>query len=186
MKKLLSANLQVWHLLVGIAFIAMAMTGGVVIAGPYAPPVWGEAKVDAAAPAAFVPEGTMRMATAFAEVSQTVKAADGFVTVLSATFSVPSGQTADIAAFFNAAAYKYPNGYCYVEFYLDSAGLTLRPDKLWVVDGYIYKGGYPTISAQGFRGAIGPGNHTVFVKLQTTGGDCYVNHRSLIVMANVR
>ena len=185
MKKLLSANLQVWHLLVGIAFIAMATTGGVVIAGPHAPPVW-EAKVDAAAPAAFVPEGTMRMATAFAEVSQTVKAADGFVTVLSATFSVPSGQTADIAAFFNAAAYKYPNGYCYVEFYLDSAGLTLRPDKLWVVDGYIYKGGYPTISAQGFRGAIGPGNHTVFVKLQTTGGDCYVNHRSLIVLANVR
>src|SRR6187200_2018283 len=112
MKKLLSANLQVWHLLVGIAFIAMAMTGGVVIAGPYAPPAWGEAKVDAAAPAAFVPEGTMRMATAFAEVAQYVKATDGVVTVLSASFSVPSGQTADIAAFFNAAAYKYPNGYC--------------------------------------------------------------------------
>jgi hypothetical protein len=186
MKKLLSANLQVWHLLVGIAFIAMAMTGGVVIAGPYAPPVWGEAKVDAAAPAAFVPEGTMRMATAFAEVAQYVKATDGVVTVLSASFSVPSGQTADIAAFFNAAAYKYPNGYCYVEFFLDSAGLTLRPDRLWVVDGYIYKGGYPTISAQGFRGAIGPGNHTVFVKMETTGGDCYVNHRSLIVMANLR
>jgi hypothetical protein len=185
MTKLLSAQLQVWHLLVGIAFIAMATTGGVVIAGPYAPPVWS-AKIDAATPAAFLPAGAIRMAAASARVAQYVKSTDGDVTVLTVDFSVPIGHTADVAAFFNAESYKYPNGYCYLEFYLDSAGKSLRPGRVWVADGYVFNGAYPTISAQGFLGNIGPGNHTIYVKMQTTGGDCYVNDRSLIVLSNVR
>jgi hypothetical protein len=186
MKKLLSANLQVWHLLAGIGVIALATTGGVVMAGPHAPPAWG-AKVETVTPAAFVPPGNFRMATAAVNGSQYVKATDGVVTVISVPFIVPSGHAADIVAFFNAEAYKYPNGYCYVEFRLDSlASDPLRPGKLWVTDGYIYKGGYPTISAQSFRINLGAGQHTLYVQMTATGGDCLLSDRSLIVMANVR
>ena len=186
--RLLSANLQVWHVLVSMGVIALITTGSVVMAGPHAPPPW-RGKVDHLTPAAFVPSGEFRMATAVATTAQYVKSVDGKVTVLSAAFNVPSGQTADIAAFFNAEGYKYPNGYCYVEFHLDSVtalGSMLRPGRLWVADGYIYKGGYPTISAQSVRNNIAAGDHTLYVVMTATGGDCYVSGRSLIVLANLR
>ena len=127
------------------------------------------------------------MAAAKSNDSMTVHEADGEVSVLQVDFSVPAGKRADIAAFFNAEAYKYPNGYCYLTLYLDGVGTTaLAPGQEWVADGYVYSGAYPTISAQGFKGGVGPGTHSVLVALSATGGDCYVDDRSLILISNQR
>lgn len=178
-KRMLSAQLKLWHLLLVVALLAVS--AGVTNAARSAPTGGPELK-----PEAFYPNGAFNMVVAQSNASQTIHQADGEVAVLRATFSIPAGQIASVAAFFNAEAYKYPNGYCYLTSYLDAVGSgpVLFPGELWVADGYVYNGGYPTISAQGFRGHIAAGAHSVIVTLHATGGDCFVDDRSLIVISN--
>ena len=134
---------------------------------------------------AFLPQGAFNMAVSSASGALYVRSTDGDKEVLRATFTVPAGQRADIAAFFNAEGYKYPNGYCYLKFNLDAIGpADLRPGKMWVADGYIFKGGYPTISANGYKTSVPAGAHTLIVTMSNTGGDCYVSDRSLILISN--
>jgi hypothetical protein len=178
-RRLLSAELKVWHLLLVVALLAVSSSSTSA----------GLSPSHGASPATadgFYPAGTFNMATAQSNTSQTIHAADGEVEVLRATFKIPAGQTAAVAAFFNAEAYKYPNGYCYLTSYLDTVGTgpVLFPGELWVADGYVYSGAYPTISAQGYVGHIAAGTHAVIVTLHATGGDCFVDDRSLIVISN--
>jgi hypothetical protein len=162
--------------------IVLLVVGAGTSAGQTAPPAGADANLSAGR---LFPPGAFRMAAAKSNDSLTVHAADGEVTVLQANFTVPSGKRTDVAAFFNAEAYKYPNGYCYVTFYLDGIGtVALNPGELWVADGYVYTGAYPTISAQGFKTNVAPGSHSVLVTLHTTGGDCYVDDRSVILIQN--
>jgi len=179
-KRLLSAELKVWHLLLVVALLAVSSsstTAGQNVPTGATPNLTSDG---------FYPSGVINMATAQSNTSQTVHAADGEVEVLRATFSIPAGQTAAVAAFFNAEAYKYPNGYCYLTSYLDTvgSGRVLHPGELWVADGYVYSGAYPTISAQGYVGRIAAGAHAVIVTLHAVGGDCFVDDRSLIVISN--
>jgi hypothetical protein len=179
-KRLLSAELKVWHLI--LVVVLLAVSASATSAGQSAP----TGASPNLSPDGFYPSGTFNMATAQSNTSQTVHQADGEVEVLRATFSIPAGQTAAVAAFFNAEAYKYANGYCYVTSYLDTVGTgpVLFPGELWVADGYVFSGRYPTISAQGYVGHIAAGVHSVIVTLHATGGDCYVDDRSLIVISN--
>ena len=178
-KRLLSTQLKLWHLLLVVGLLAVA-TGA--SAGQNATPTGAHSDLSSAA---LFPSGVFNMAAARSNSSLTVHAVDGEVTVLQVAFSVPTGKKADIAVFFNAEAYKYANGYCYLTFYLDGVGtVTLHPGQLWVADGYVYSGAYPTISGQGYRGNVAAGPHTVFVTLQTTGGDCFVQDRSVILFMN--
>lgn len=179
-KRLLSAQLRLWHLLLAVALLAVSVS---VTAAARSVPTPASSGTN---PDSFYPNGAFNMAAAQSNTSQTIHEADGEVEVLRATFTIPAGQIANVAAFFNAEAYKYPNGYCYLTSYLDRVGsrLVMFPGELWVADGYVYKGGYPTISAQGFRGHIPAGTHSVIVTLHATGGDCFVDDRSLIVISN--
>jgi hypothetical protein len=179
-KRLLSAELKVWHLLLVVVLLAVGT--GTAVARQSAPPTDADSGVSSDR---LFPSGAFKMAAAKSTTSMTVHEADGEVTVLQVGFSVPSGRKADIAAFFNAEAYKYPNGYCYVTFYLDGVGTTaLAPGQVWGADGYVYSGAYPTISAQGYKAKVGPGAHSVLVTLDATGGDCYVDDRSVILISN--
>jgi hypothetical protein len=179
-KRLLSVELKLWHLL--LVVVLLAVGAGSTSVAQTAPPTDAHSDVSSDA---FFPSGAFRMAAAHSNISQVVHSVDGEVTVLQADFSVPSGKKADIAAFFNAEAYKYPNGYCYLKFYLDGIGTGLfHPGQIWVADGYVYSGAYPTISAQGYKGNVGPGAHSVLVTLSATGGDCFVDDRSVILMSN--
>jgi hypothetical protein len=181
-KRLLSAELKVWHLLLVVVLLAVGT--GTAVARQSAPPIDDDSGVSSDR---LFPSGAFKMAAAKSTDSLTVEVADGEVTVLQVDFSVPSGKKADIAVFFNAEAYKYPNGYCYLSFYLDGVGTTpLPPGEVWVADGYIYNGGYPTISAQGYKGKVGPGAHSVLVALTATVGDCLVDDRSAILISNQR
>jgi hypothetical protein len=179
-KRLLSAELKLWHLLLVVVLLAVG-TGGA-SAGQTATPPGAGSNLSSDA---FFPSGAFNMAAAKSHNSLTVHSVDGEVAVLRVAFSVPSGQKADIAAFFSAEAYKYPNGYCYLTFYLDGIGTAaLQPGQVWVADGYVYSGAYPTISAQGYEGNVAAGAHSVLVALHTTGGDCYVDDRSIILISN--
>ena len=179
-KRLLSAQLKLWHLILVLALLTVPATSA--LAGQSAAPTGVSPVLSSDA---FFATGTFNMAAAKSNTSQVVHAVDGEVEVLRVAFTVPAGQKADIAVFFNAEAYKYPNGYCYLTFYLDTIGFSaLRPGELWVADGYIYSGGYPTISAQGYKGSVAAGAHSVLVTLSATGGDCYVDDRSLILISN--
>jgi hypothetical protein len=179
-KRMLSTELKVWHLLLVVTLLAVSASAA--SAGQGAPT---GANPNLTADG-FYPTGVVNMATAQSNTSMVVHSIDGEVEVLRATFSIPAGQTAAVAAFFNAEAYKYANGYCYETSYLDTIGEghALFPGEQWVADGYVYKGAYPTISAQGYVGHIAAGVHSVIVTLHTTGGDCYVDDRSLIVISN--
>jgi hypothetical protein len=183
MNRFLSANLQVWHLLVGLGAVVGVGAAGVVMARPVsAPPVVHSS--NGVMPAVYA-TGTIRIGSNVSHDGVYIKSADGKKSVLSASFTVPSGQRADIVSFFNAEAFKYPNGYCYLEFHIDSLSTApLNPGELWVADGYIYKGGYPTISAQGVQTNVGAGTHILYVSLRATGGDCWVHDRSLILLTN--
>jgi hypothetical protein len=180
-KRLLGAELRVWHLLLGVVLVLGSGTG--VMGAP--------AHANAPSPAAldsYLTAGQLRMAVSGSTAAVYVKSTDDWKAVLAVSFTVPSGQKADVAAFFNAKAYKYPNGYCYARFELEN-GTVLKPDTAdhlgqWVADGYIYKGGYPTLTDQGFMVAVPAGLHSVTVKLKDTGGDCYISDRSLILIAN--
>ena len=127
------------------------------------------------------------MSTASASEAVYVKGVDGLKEVLKLEFRVPNGKKADIVGLFNAESYKYPNGYAYLEFHPDSLDSEpLTPGQQWVADGYIHSGGYPTITGQAFLKNVGPGNHTLYAAMSSTGGDTYVADRSLILFANVR
>ena len=179
-KRLLSAELKLWHLLLVVVLLAVG-TGGA-SAGQTATPPGAGSNLSSEA---FFPSGAFNMAAAQSNNSLIVHSVDGEVEVLRVNFSVPSGQKADIAAFFSAEAYKYATGYCYLKFYLDGIGTAaLRPGQVWVADGYVYSGAYPTISAQGYEGNVAAGAHSVLVTLNTTGGDCYVDNRSIILISN--
>ena len=179
-KRLLSAELKLWHLI--LVVVLLAVGAGTAVARQTAPPTDAGRSISTDR---LFPSGAFKMAGAQSNTSMTVHEADGQVTVLQADFSVPSGKKTDVAAFFNAEAYKYPNGYCYLTFYIDGIGGTaLHPGEEWVADGYVYTGGYPTISAQGYLGKVGPGSHSVLVALSATGGDCFVDDRSLILISN--
>ncbi len=180
LKRLFSADLKVWHLSLVVVLLAMG-TGSTSAAQT----TMSTQVRPSLPPDAFFPSGAFNMAAAKSNTAITVHAVDGMVEVLRATFTVPANQQADIAAFFNAEAFKYPNGYCYLQFFIDKIGGTsLAPGQLWVVDGFIYSGAYPTISAQGYKAGVKAGTHSVVVTLLATGGDCYVNDRSLIVISN--
>jgi hypothetical protein len=179
----LSANLQVWHLFVGLAVLVALGAGGVVMARPAPPPSIAES-TGGVTPAAFFPSGSFHMTANVSHDNLTVKSTDGEKSVLHIAFTVPAGQLADIVGLFNAEAYKYANGYCYLKFHMDSSPSAMNPGELWVADGFIYKGGYPTISAQGYKVNVGPGSHQLDVSLLATGGDCFVDDRSLVVLAS--
>jgi hypothetical protein len=181
-KRLLSAELKLWHLLLVVVLLVI---GSGTSFGQTGPPTDADSSHSSLSSNAFFPSGSFHMAAASSNISQYVHAVDGEVEVLRVSFSVPSGKKADIAAFFNAEAYKYPNGYCYLTFYLDGIATTaLQPGELWVADGYVYNGAYPTISAQGYKANVGAGKHSVIVTLRATGGDCYVNDRSVVLISN--
>lgn len=178
-KRLLSAQLKLWHLL--LVVVLLVIGSGTSFGQTVAPT---GADSSRSTDVSFR-SGSFHMAAAKSNTSQTVHAADGEVEVLRVSFSVPAGKKADIAAFFNAEAYKYPNGYCYLTFYLDGIATTaLQPGELWVADGYVYSGAYPTISAQGYERNVGAGTHSVIVTLHATGGDCFVDDRSVILISN--
>ena len=138
-------------------------------------------------PTSFFGSGDFRMAAASLSNTLSVQSTAGEVDVLHLSFSVPSGHREDIAAFFNAEAYQAGNGYCYLNFELDQVGSTpIHPGNLWVTDGYVYNGAYPTISAQGFKASVGPGLHFLYVTMYASGADCTLYNRSLIVLGNKR
>jgi hypothetical protein len=179
-KRLLSAELKVWHLLIVVAVFAVGTDTALARQATLQ-----NGGLAAATSDSFFPSGTFNLAAAHSNTSQTVHSADGEVSFLQVAFTVPRGQVADIAAFFSGEAYKYANGYCYLKFYLDQiGGDALAPGKVWVADGYVYSGAYPTITAQGYRSNVRAGVHTLIVSLLTTGGDCYVDDRSIIVISN--
>ena len=103
MNRFLSANLQVWHALVGLGVIVALGAGGVVMARPAPAPPVVESPIGVT-PAVFT-TGTIRMAANISHTGVTIRIADGKKSVLSAAFTVPSGQRADIVSFFNAEAY---------------------------------------------------------------------------------
>jgi hypothetical protein len=182
-KGLLTRELRVWHLLL-VVVLLLASTSGV-LGAPVAHDTSRPAALDS-----YLAAGQFRMAAASSTDSQTVHSVDGWVEVLRASFTIPSGQKAGVAAFFNAEAYKYANGYCYARFELENGTVfnprdpDLQSAGQWVADGYVFKPGYPTISIQGFQLSIPAGTHSVIVKLLATGGDCFVDDRSLILIAN--
>jgi hypothetical protein len=188
MKRFLSSELRVWHLLVAVVLVGV-LSGGVVIArGIPGPMEHRQPQVASFQPASFFGAGDFRMAAASKNDGVNIGPTDGEVEVARVSFTVASGHRQDVAAFFNAEAYKYTGGgYCYLRFELDTIGSTpINPGDLWVADGYVYVDAYPTISAQGFKTNVGPGHHTLYATIYATGGQCYVGDRSLIVIGNRR
>jgi hypothetical protein len=183
MKNLLNANLKIWHLLLVFLVIALS-SGGVVLAA------------EPLGVSSFFPKGEFYMAGASGSGGSPVTVpSDGTeVTVLSATFTVPSGKKADVAALFNGDALWNGStpGYCRGEIRLDSpTGTAFLPGSILLVDGYVYSyngNRHATLDMNAYKKAIGAGAHTAYVRMWTEegGSGCLVYARSLMLVANVR
>src|SRR6187549_2487567 len=103
MKRLLSAELKVWHLLLLVPLIALSAGGAVAIGR--AGPSQDQNGLGSQSAEAFFPVGTFAMGASAAHGAKYVKSVDGKVEVLRVAFTVPAGKTADIVTFFNAEGY---------------------------------------------------------------------------------
>jgi hypothetical protein len=189
MRRLLKAQLRVWHIVAVLLVISVMTTGAVLARG-------GDPATRLAASheprttvigTDFFPSGKTRIAASTSNDAATVNPG-GDQTVLTASFRVPSHQRADVVALYNGDAFAdNGGGYCYLEFRLDNAsGPTFSPGEEYPVDGQVYSDAYPTLSVNGVKKNIGAGYHTVYVTMDSTGPTCTLYDQSLVLLANVR
>ena len=189
MRRLLKAQLRVWHI-VAVLLVISVMTTGVVLARGGDPATRLAASNERRTTAIgtdFLPSGKTRIAVSTSN-DATVVSPGGDQTVLTTSFRVPSHQRADVVALYNGDALaENGGGWCYLEFRLDSAsGPTFAPGEEFPVDGYVYADAYPTLSVNGVKKNIGAGYHTVYVTMDSTGPTCTLYDQSLVLLANVR
>lgn len=165
MKNILNANIKTWHVLVLIAVLVLTNSAPVYAAPPFA-------------------VGDILIATDSSNTEIQLEGAAA-ITDLSATFTVPSGKTAKVVAFYSIFAVASYGG-CGAEFRLDSpTGPILSPGEMKIDTNM------GATDMNGFISDIGPGTHTVYVNMRSLAGepdpviDCYLHNRSLILIVRI-
>ena len=111
--------------------------------------------------------------------------------VLKQVITIPKGKTADLAVMGEvdieggSAASSYE--YCFGQYRLDNVatGTQFKPGN------YILKGFTPPVAnnlsvpINGYLTGVKAGTHTIFMVVQAGYQDCYMNDRSMIILANV-
>jgi hypothetical protein len=189
MRRLLKAQLRVWHIVAVLLVISVMTTGAVLARGgdPASRQAASHEPRSTVTGTDFWPSGKTRIVTSTSNDTTTVNPG-GDQTVLTASFRVPSHQRADVVALYNGDGFSdNAGGYCYLEFRLDSAsGPAFSPGEEFPVDGQVYSNHYPTLSVNGVKKNIGAGHHTVYVTMDSTGPTCDLWDQSLVLLANVR
>ena len=177
--RVLDRNVKLWHLLVVGLLVAVVAGGSVGIA---------------AGPAALFPSGSTRIVSVSA--TEPVSVGSNVNTrVLRATFTVPSGKTADAQASFSGFVVRNvgANAYCYGEFALDSAPASSPPSDPTFKPGVFQLVGWAdattptglTASMTGFRRNIGAGTHNLDVILRGSFAGCAIAERALNVLVQI-
>lgn len=182
MKRVLSSNLKIWHLLV-LGVVLMLFGGGTV------------ALADTEAISALWKQGTVRFAAASSNTSINIDANQEFL-VNEVAFDVPAGKKADVQAVWSAFLQPDNSGqytYCTGKIYLDNSTTTsnLFSPGLYQLFGdgdgvnKIVPSGL-TSTMNGWRKNVSAGAHKVQVYVAGSYGGCTVADRSLIITVNIR
>jgi hypothetical protein len=175
MRGVLSANVRLWHLLVLTVLFAL-VTGGTLVVG--------------AVPAAFWPNGNVRLASAQNSNTISIEGSNNpAVRVLRTSITVPSGKHADIQTIFTTDlhpnTFQQTYAYCFGEFRLDGSASNFVPDESYQLLGgeTAKQPNAVSVAMSGIRKGIGPGTHNVDVYIESAYGGCTLFSRALTVLA---
>lgn len=176
MKAVLNSNLRIWHLVVAGVLLAVIMGTTIGLA---------------AAPAAFWPAGSIRLASAQNANTITITGSNNpAVRVLRATISVPSGKKADLQAVFTADLHHGTGtyAYCFGEFTVDASppDANFKPGSYQLIGGEIStQPNAVSVAMTGLRKGVGPGTHNVDVYVSSAYGGCTLFARAMTVVADI-
>ncbi len=175
MKKVLTAPVQLWHVILVTILIATLTSTAVVSAAPLS---------------AFLTQGTVRMAVATGSDvnSITVPAGYSSVVVLSRLIAIPAGKVADLVAIGEVdmeggavSGYQY----CFGQYRLDSiTGTQFKPGN-YILEGFNPPANNLSVPINGVLLNVPAGNHTIYMVMQAGYADCIALNRSMIIFANI-
>ncbi len=175
MKKMLTAPVQVWQLVVLAVIMLFGLTGAVVAAAPLANGFWAN--------------GTKNMAAVSDSANNPIDVPQNSETaVLSKTITIPAGKVADLAVFGavdmeagTASGYQY----CFGEYTLDSTSGTVFKPGNYILQGFNPPENNLTAPIDGFLTNVSAGTHTVYMTRSASFADCTALYRSMVIIANI-
>jgi hypothetical protein len=177
MKRVLTAPVQIWQLVLVSVLVASLTSTAVVIAAPLT--------------SGFQPAGSMLMGLVSATDATMVTVPAGYtnVVVLQKTIVVPPHKVADLAVFGEvdieggaSSGYQY----CFGQYLLDdpNSGTQLHPGN-YILEGFNPPANNLSVPINAFLTQVKPGTHTVYMVMQAGYANCYALDRSMIILANV-
>jgi len=176
-KRIASTQLKLWHAVV-LALLLAVVTGGAVVI--------------AASSSHFFPKGTIRLASAATDNILSISGSNNPpVNVLTTSFSVPAGRTAELQTTFSADL--HPNlgtyAYCFGRFSLDGVvpDNAFRPlGSFQLLGGSMAKEPDAlTVAMTGYRRNVPAGDHRLSVFIDSAYAGCTLFNRELNVIVNI-
>jgi hypothetical protein len=176
MKKVFSAPVQIWQVVVVVVLVA-ALTGTVVAASA------------ASFPSALLTQGVVRMAVASSTTQVAVPATYTSTNVLQQTITIPVGKVGDIAVtgevdIEDGAGSGYQ--YCFGQYRLDNVatGTQFNPGN-YILEGFNPPENNLSVPIDGYLQNVKAGNHTVYMVMQAGYAICFAQDRSMIILVNI-
>ena len=173
MKKILTAPVRLWHLMLVVILLAT---------------LTGTAVVSAAPLSAFLPAGTMRMAVAYSDSLYTVPEGYTNKIVLQQSFSIPAGKVGDVVAIGEVdiqGGDLTGNQYCFGEYRLDTVGGTQFKPGSYILEGINPPPNNLSLPIIGFLTGVGSGQHSVKMVMSAGYADCIAMNRAMILLVNI-
>lgn len=176
MKKILTSQVKMWHLIVLAIVVTFLTSATIVAAEPLAGGFWGA--------------GTIMIAAASGTDSSQVTVPKGYAdtVVLQKAITIPPGKSADLAVIGSAdieggASTGYQ--YCFGQYRLDAIGGSQFKPGNYILEGFNPPPNNLTVPINGFITKVPSGQHTVYMVMEAGYADCYILNRSMIIIANI-
>jgi len=176
MKNVLTAPVQVWHLIIVAVLVASLTSTMVVSAAPLS---------------SLLAQGSVRMAVASGTDANSVDVPAGYtsVVILKQTITIPKGKVADLAVMGEVDAEGGASSgyqYCFGQIMLDdvATGTQFKPGN-YIIEGFNPPPNNLSTPINGYLTSVKAGNHTVYLVMQAGYADCIALNRSMIILANI-
>jgi hypothetical protein len=137
--------------------------------------------VEAAAPSAFLPAGTIRLATAASSAVENIYNYEGWQDLPGMTkyVTIPGGQVADVVVTFCAAVSATDTGRLYTRAFI--GGSLAAPSSVTLKTGVEFS----SHCAVFYKTNVAAGSPSVRIQVMHSGGGATAYERSMVVIANI-
>lgn len=176
MRKVLTTQVQLWHLVVLVAVSVFVGSAAVVSAETLGTGFWTQ--------------GAINIATVSGDDSNSVTVPSGYAdtVVLQKSITIPAGKSADLAVIGSVdmegggtSGYQY----CFGQYRLDAIGGSQFKPGNYILEGFNPPANNLTVPINGFMAKVPPGKHTVYMVMEAGYHDCIALDRSMIIIANI-